>query len=128
MLTYGLFGTLPIRCRVAHRRVRTRAESYVLAVAAVNERAIAVYRRAGFAGIERYQHRTNGGEHEFVRMTRGRRHHARLARRLKDHPECSGAFHGGTFQRHAPRYWEPAATLPQASAGWPARTRGAGTP
>lgn len=48
------------------------AAGYVLAVAAFNERAIAVYRRAGFAEIERYQHRTNGGEHEFVRMTRGR--------------------------------------------------------
>jgi len=41
----------------------------------------------------------NGGEHEFVRMTRGPAHHAR---RLKERPECSGAFHGGTFSDTRP--------------------------
>ena len=54
-------------------------ESYALAVAAFNERAIAVYRRAGFREVRRYDHATNGGVHEFVRMVsagtaaRGRR-------------------------------------------------------
>ena len=46
------------------------AESYTLAVAAFNRRATTVYERAGFAETERYQHRTNGRVHEFVRMTR----------------------------------------------------------
>jgi [ribosomal protein S18]-alanine N-acetyltransferase len=46
------------------------ASSYTLAVATFNCRATTVYDRAGFAETERYQHRTNGGVHEFVRMTR----------------------------------------------------------
>lgn len=47
------------------------AESYTLAVAAFNRRAITVYERAGFRQVERYEHFTNGGLHAFVRMARG---------------------------------------------------------
>ena len=47
------------------------AESYTLAVAAFNQRAITVYQRAGFEEVERYEHVTNGGLHPFVRMARG---------------------------------------------------------
>jgi [ribosomal protein S18]-alanine N-acetyltransferase len=47
------------------------AESYTLAVAAFNQRAITVYQRAGFREVERYEHFTNGGLHTFVRMARG---------------------------------------------------------
>jgi ribosomal-protein-alanine N-acetyltransferase len=46
------------------------AERYTLAVAAFNRRAIAVYERAGFAVTERFVHRTNGADHEFLRMER----------------------------------------------------------
>jgi [ribosomal protein S18]-alanine N-acetyltransferase len=47
------------------------AQSYTLAVAAFNQRAITVYERAGFRKVERYEHFTNGGLHPFVRMARG---------------------------------------------------------
>lgn len=41
-----------------------------LAVAAFNQRAIRVYERAGFSQCESYTHRTNGGDHAFLRMER----------------------------------------------------------
>ncbi len=47
------------------------AESYTLAVAAFNQRAITVYERAGFRKVERFEHFTNGGLHTFIRMARG---------------------------------------------------------
>ena len=46
------------------------AQSYTLAVAAFNHRAITVYERAGFQEVERFEHVTNGGLHAFIRMTR----------------------------------------------------------
>jgi ribosomal-protein-alanine N-acetyltransferase len=46
------------------------AQSYTLAVAAFNRRAITVYERAGFQEAERYEHFTNGGLHAFIRMAR----------------------------------------------------------
>jgi ribosomal-protein-alanine N-acetyltransferase len=49
---------------------RFSTRSYALAVAAFNRRAIAVYERAGFREVKRYEHFTNGALHEFVLMTR----------------------------------------------------------
>ena len=46
------------------------AQSYTLAVAAFNRRAITVYERSGFQEVERFEHVTNGGLHAFIRMTR----------------------------------------------------------
>ena len=47
------------------------AQSFTLAVAVFNQRAITVYERAGFREVERYEHFTNGGLHAFIRMARG---------------------------------------------------------
>jgi ribosomal-protein-alanine N-acetyltransferase len=47
------------------------AESYTLAMAAFNRRAITVYERAGFREAGRFEHFTNGGLHAFIRMARG---------------------------------------------------------
>jgi len=46
------------------------AQSYTLAVAAFNRRAITVYERAGFQEVERFEHFTNGGLHAFIRLAR----------------------------------------------------------
>jgi ribosomal-protein-alanine N-acetyltransferase len=51
-------------------RERFAPEGFRLTVAAFNERAILIYERAGFRGIETFTHRTNGGEHPFVLMVR----------------------------------------------------------
>jgi [ribosomal protein S18]-alanine N-acetyltransferase len=48
------------------------AQSYTLAVAAFNQRAITVYERAGFREVERFEHFTNGGLHAFIRMAPAR--------------------------------------------------------
>jgi ribosomal-protein-alanine N-acetyltransferase len=51
-------------------RVRYSAERFTLAVATFNERAIKVYERAGFSRERTYMHSTNGGEWEFLEMSR----------------------------------------------------------
>ena len=51
-------------------RERYAPAQFRLAVAAFNQRAIRVYERAGFRQGESYMHRTNGGEHLFLRMER----------------------------------------------------------
>jgi [ribosomal protein S18]-alanine N-acetyltransferase len=43
---------------------------FVLSVATFNERAIKVYERAGFSRERIYMHSTNGGEWEFLEMSR----------------------------------------------------------
>jgi ribosomal-protein-alanine N-acetyltransferase len=55
---------------LAFARERYAPAQFRLAVATFNQRAIRVYERAGFRQGEPYMHRTNGGEHAFLRMGR----------------------------------------------------------
>jgi ribosomal-protein-alanine N-acetyltransferase len=41
----------------------------MLSVATFNQRAINVYRKAGFEDAEVFLHETNSGQHDFLRMT-----------------------------------------------------------
>jgi ribosomal-protein-alanine N-acetyltransferase len=51
-------------------RARYAPKRFTLAVATFNERAIMVYERAGFTRDRVYMHSTNGGEWEFLAMSR----------------------------------------------------------
>ena len=51
-------------------RRRLSPQTFTLSVAAFNERAIAVYERAGFRRNTVYKHNTNGGDYLFLSMTR----------------------------------------------------------
>ena len=55
---------------LAFGRERFRLETFRLAVATFNRRAIRVYERAGFAPVREYDHATNGGIHRFLEMAR----------------------------------------------------------
>jgi ribosomal-protein-alanine N-acetyltransferase len=65
----GLGGSF-LAAGLEFARARFSAERFTLAVATFNERAIKVYERAGFSRERIYMHSTNGGEWEFVEMSR----------------------------------------------------------
>jgi ribosomal-protein-alanine N-acetyltransferase len=47
-----------------------RPATFELSVATFNQRAISVYRKAGFEDAEVFVNETNGGQYEFLRMVR----------------------------------------------------------
>lgn len=51
-------------------KVTYSPEVIQLRVAAFNKRAIKVYKLVGFAEVEHFRQRTNGGEYDFIRMER----------------------------------------------------------
>jgi [ribosomal protein S18]-alanine N-acetyltransferase len=65
----GLGGSF-LAAGLEFARARFSAERFTLAVATFNERAIKVYERAGFSRERTYMHSTNGGEWEFLEMSR----------------------------------------------------------
>jgi [ribosomal protein S18]-alanine N-acetyltransferase len=70
-LTGRGLGASFLACGLRYAAGHLEPRGYTLAVAAFNRRAIAVYERAGFREVERYDHFTSGALHEFIRMTRG---------------------------------------------------------
>lgn len=65
----GLGGAF-LRAGLDYARRRFEPTEFVLSVATFNERAIMVYKRAGFARVRVFMHSTNGGDWEFVEMRR----------------------------------------------------------
>lgn len=69
------------------------ASAYRLSVAAFNQRAINLYTKAGFQPTRTYRNRTNGGEYDFLEMTREARY------RSADRKVRSGAASSGVSIR-----------------------------
>jgi ribosomal-protein-alanine N-acetyltransferase len=55
---------------LAYARRTLSPELFALRVASFNRRAITVYERCGFTRVRTFMHATNGGDWEFVEMTR----------------------------------------------------------
>jgi len=69
-LTGDGLGLAFVEAGIQFAEKRFGARSLTLAVAEFNQRAVTVYRRAGFEVVGYYQHETNGGTHPFVKMAR----------------------------------------------------------
>jgi ribosomal-protein-alanine N-acetyltransferase len=69
-LTGRALGVEFVEAALAFGRERFRPETFRLAVATFNRRAIRVYERAGFEPVREYDHATNGGIHRFLEMAR----------------------------------------------------------
>lgn len=64
---HGLGLSFVLAC-LGFARDRFSIEQFRLDVAVFNQRAIRVYRQAGFRVVRRYSHRTNGGWYDFLEM------------------------------------------------------------
>jgi [ribosomal protein S18]-alanine N-acetyltransferase len=69
-LTGRGLGVEFVEAALAFGRERFGPETFRLAVATFNRRAIRVYERAGFELVREYNHATNGGIHRFLEMAR----------------------------------------------------------
>jgi [ribosomal protein S18]-alanine N-acetyltransferase len=59
-----------VEAGLAFARDRFGRSRFRLSVATFNERAIRVYQRAGFLPLRTFDHKTNGGVHPFLEMSR----------------------------------------------------------
>jgi [ribosomal protein S18]-alanine N-acetyltransferase len=69
-LTGRSLGGAFLQAGLQYARSRFEPARFVLSVATFNRRAITVYERAGFTAVRVFMHSTNGGEWEFVEMSR----------------------------------------------------------
>jgi ribosomal-protein-alanine N-acetyltransferase len=69
-LTGRGLGAEFVEAGLEHARRHFAPNEFVLAVAAFNLRAIAVYERAGFTHARAYRHATNGAEWDFLELRR----------------------------------------------------------
>ena len=63
-------GASFVEAGLEYARRRFAPKQFTLSVASFNRRAITVYERVGFARVRVYEHRTSGGEWEFIEMRR----------------------------------------------------------
>jgi ribosomal-protein-alanine N-acetyltransferase len=69
-LTGKGLGRAFLEAGLGFARKRYRPLTFMLSVATFNQRAINVYRKAGFEDVEVFMNATNGGQYEFLRMAR----------------------------------------------------------
>jgi ribosomal-protein-alanine N-acetyltransferase len=69
-LTGRGWGQAFLEAGLEFAREKYRPTTFTLSVATFNQRAINVYRKAGFKDLEIFVNETNGGRYEFLRMTR----------------------------------------------------------
>lgn len=69
-LTGKGWGQAFLEAGLAFAREQYRPATFVLTVATFNQRAIRVYRKAGFEDAGLFMQRTNGGQWAFLRMIR----------------------------------------------------------
>jgi len=69
-LTGRGWGQAFLEAGLGFAREKYRPATFTLSVAAFNQRAIKVYRKAGFKDLEVSVNETNGGQYEFLSMAR----------------------------------------------------------
>jgi len=69
-LTGRGWGQAFFEAGLEYAREKYHPKTFVLSVATFNQRAIKVYRKAGFEDLELFEVETNAGRYEFLRMTR----------------------------------------------------------
>ena len=64
------FGQIFVEAGLEFAKQKFNPSTFRLSVATFNKRAIKIYKRTGFSPHGTYVNKTNGGQHEFLRMVR----------------------------------------------------------